>query len=31
MSIFISLLVSVVAGIICYYVCKWLDRDDTDR
>jgi hypothetical protein len=31
MVLFLNLLISVVAGIICYYVCKWLDRDDNDR
>lgn len=23
-----SLFVSIVAGVIVYYICKWLDRDD---
>lgn len=22
-----AFLISVVAGIVCYYICKWLDRD----
>ncbi len=26
LEILISFLVSVAAGIISYYVCKWLDR-----
>lgn len=24
-----SFLISVLAGIVAYYVCKWLDGDDT--
>jgi hypothetical protein len=31
MAPFFNLLVSVAAGVICYYVCKWLDRNGTDR
>ena len=27
-DIFSSFLVSVAAGVIAYYICKWLDRDD---
>lgn len=27
MEILTSFLVSVVAGVVGYYVCKWLDRD----
>lgn len=23
----IAFLISIVAGIVCYYICKWLDRD----
>ena len=30
-SILISFLVSVAASIIGYYVCKWLDGDDSDN
>lgn len=26
MTYIISLIISVVAGIINYYICKWLDR-----
>jgi uncharacterized protein YodC (DUF2158 family) len=26
-NIFITLLVSVMASVIGYYVCKWLDRN----
>ena len=22
-----TFLISVMAGIVCYYICKWLDRD----
>lgn len=25
---FISLLVSIAAGVISYYICKWLDGDE---
>jgi membrane protein DedA with SNARE-associated domain len=31
MSLLVSLLVSVMASIIGYYVCKWLDRNVIDR
>lgn len=27
----LSLLVSVMGGIICHYIVKWLDRDDNDN
>lgn len=26
MSILTNFIVSVAAGIACYYICKWLDR-----
>ena len=26
MEILVSFLVSVVAGVVCYYICKWPDR-----
>ena len=26
-AIFTSFLVSVIAGVVSYYICKWLDRD----
>lgn len=26
-SLACSFVVSVVAGIVAYYICKWLDRD----
>ncbi|WP_147573524.1 type I toxin-antitoxin system Fst family toxin [Candidatus Stoquefichus massiliensis] len=25
-EIFISIITSVIAGIILYYICKWLDK-----
>ena len=28
-DIVIAFLVSVMAGIACHYICKWLDRDDS--
>jgi len=31
MEIFISFLVSVTASVIGYYICKWLDRNDSDN
>lgn len=27
-DLFISLLVSIAAGVISYYICKWLDGDE---
>ena len=30
-SVIVSFLVSVVAGIVAYYICKWLDGNDTDN
>lgn len=27
-DLFISLLVSIVVGVISYYICKWLDGDE---
>ncbi len=27
MDVFTSFVVSVVAGIVTYYICKWLDGD----
>ena len=26
-ELLITFLVSVVAGVVSYYICKWLDRD----
>jgi hypothetical protein len=26
----ISFIVSVVAGVVTHYICKWLDRDNKD-
>ena len=31
LNILISFLVSVVAGVVSYYICKWLDGDDSDN
>lgn len=28
LEILVSFLVSVLAGIVTYYICKWLDDDD---
>lgn len=28
MEVFISFSISVMAGIVAYYVCKWLDGDE---
>jgi hypothetical protein len=28
-DITIMLLVSIAAGVISYYICKWLDRNDS--
>jgi hypothetical protein len=30
MSVIAAFTVSVAAGVICYYICKWLDRNDND-
>jgi hypothetical protein len=30
MSIILSFLVSVMAGIVSYYICKWLDRNSSN-
>jgi hypothetical protein len=26
-ELFTTFLVSVIAGVVSYYICKWLDRD----
>ena len=26
-DIILTFLISVVAGVVSYYICKWLDRD----
>jgi hypothetical protein len=26
MTIVVEFAVSVAAGVVCYYICKWLDR-----
>lgn len=31
MEILLSLLVSIVGGIACHYIVKWLDRNDNDN
>ncbi len=31
MSIIIAFLISVAAGVVSYYICKWLDRDNRDN
>ena len=31
MEIFISFLVSVMAGVVSYYICKWLGGNDSDN
>ena len=31
LSIVISFLVSVMAGIVSYNICKWLERNDSDN
>lgn len=27
-EILVSFLISVIAGVVSYYICKWLDRDE---
>ena len=27
-ELFTTFLVSVIAGVVSYYICKWLDRDN---
>lgn len=31
MSFFVQFLLSVVAGILANYICKWLDGEDQDN
>jgi hypothetical protein len=31
MDMLLSFLVSIMAGIVVYYICKWLDGDDSDN
>lgn len=31
MGILTNFIVSVAAGIACYYICKWLDRHSRGR
>ena len=30
MNIVITIIVSVMADVVSYYICKWLDRNDKD-
>ena len=30
-DIFIAFTISVMAGIVCHYICKWLDGNDSDN
>lgn len=30
-EIFISFLISVVSGMVCHYLLKWLGEDDSDN
>lgn len=30
-EILISFLISIMAGIVSYYICKWLDGDNSDN
>ncbi|WP_207646214.1 hypothetical protein [Pseudobutyrivibrio sp. ACV-2] len=29
LDVVVAFLVSVMAGIACHYICKWLDRDES--
>lgn len=31
MNILISFIISVMAGIVCHYICKWLGSDEEDN
>lgn len=31
MEVAISFFVTVMAGVVCHFVCKWLDRNDKDN
>ena len=31
MEIFTGFFVSVMAGVVCHCICKWLDRNDKDN
>ena len=31
MDVIFTFVLSVAAGIVAYYICKWLDRLDKDR
>ena len=30
MDVFFTFLISIMASVAGYYICKWLDRDDRD-
>lgn len=31
MELIISFVISVIASIVAYYICKWLDRNDRNQ
>ena len=31
MDLLISFILSVVAGVVAYYICKWLDEEDVNE
>lgn len=31
MPIVVSFIISVMAGMVCHYICKWLDGDGKDN
>ena len=31
MDIILTIMISIIAGVICHYICKWLDRDKSDK
>ncbi|MBD5546045.1 MAG: nitrate reductase [Lachnospiraceae bacterium] len=31
LAILVSFLISVMASVVGYYICKWLDGDDSDN
>ena len=31
MEYILSFIVTVVAGVVCHLICKWLDRHDRDN
>lgn len=30
MDFLVEIIVSVMAGVVTHYICKWLDRDESD-